>query len=186
MVSVQRHYTWCYACTHTGQVYRRAIGPHAVRIALLKILYEPCICIVPVSLLNSVVFQEWPSDYMEGQTSIKSLAERNLREIASALDEFEKSTSEEYWRLLVDQLPRGSFQRWEVERFAAAALQDHSPSLLLLEVVQQRQLVSTIEDLVIALERIGCHRAVNALTLKCEAMCMHSTPDNNNLKGRKY
>ena len=106
---------------------------------------------------------------MEGQTSIKSLAEQNLRGIAAALDEFKDD--EEYWRLLVDQLPRGTFRSWEVERFAAATLQDRSPSLLLLQEVQQRQLVSTIEELVIALDRIGCHRALNVLALKCKAMC---------------
>ena len=108
---------------------------------------------------------------MEGQTSIKSLTEQNLREMASALDDFEESSREEYWRLLVNQLPRGSFQSWEVERFAAAALQDQSPSLLLLDVVQQRELVSTIEELVIALKRIGCQRAVNVLALKCKIKC---------------
>lgn len=108
---------------------------------------------------------------MEGQTSIKSLTEQSLREMASALDEFEESSREEYWRLLVDQLPRGSFQNWEVERFAAAALQDQSPSLLLLDVVQQRELVSTMEELVIVLKRIRCQRAVNVLALKCKTKC---------------
>lgn len=108
---------------------------------------------------------------MEGQTSIKSLTEQNLREMASALDEFEESSREEYWRLLVDQLPRGSFQNWEVERFAVAALQDQSPSLLLLDVVQQRELVSTMEELVIVLKRIRCQRAVNVLALKCKTKC---------------
>lgn len=111
---------------------------------------------------------------MEGQTSIKSLAEQSLRGIAAALDEFDESShSEEYWRLLIDQLPRGAFRSWEVERFAAATLQDLSPSLLLLQEVQQRQLVSTIEELVIVLDRIGCYRAVNVLSLKCKAMCTY-------------
>lgn len=111
---------------------------------------------------------------MEGQTSIKSLAEQSLRGIAAALDELDESShGEEYWRLLIDQLPRGTFRSWEVERFAAATLQDLSPSLLLLQEVQQRQLVSTIEELVIVLDRIGCYRAVNVLALKCKAMCTY-------------
>lgn len=104
---------------------------------------------------------------MAGQTSIKSLAEQNLRRLAVALD-VESPNDEEYWRLLVDQLPRGSYQSWEVEKFAAATLQDHSPSLLLMENVRQRQLVPTVEELVIVLTRIGCQRAVDVLALKCE------------------
>ena len=129
--------------------------------------YIICILCIFTTSLNSIPgVIKWPS--MAGQTSIKSLAEQNLRRLAVALDAVAPN-GEEYWRLLVDQLPRGSYQTWEVEKkFAAATLQDGSPSLLLLENVQQRELVPTVEDLVIVLTRIECQRALNVLALKCE------------------
>ena len=128
--------------------------------------YIICILCIFTTSLNSIPgVIKWPS--MAGKTSIKSLAEQNLHRLAVALDAVAPN-GEEYWRLLVDQLPRGSYQSWEVEKFAAATLQDRSPSLLLLENVQQHELVPTVEDLVIVLTRIKCQRALNVLALKCE------------------
>ena len=104
---------------------------------------------------------------MAGQISIKSLAEQQLHRLAVALDA-ESPNGEEYWRLLVAALPHGSYQSWEMEKFAAATLQDHSPSFLLLEDVQQRELVPTVEELVTVLMKIACQRAVNLLAQKCK------------------
>ena len=103
----------------------------------------------------------------ELQGNLNSLSDRNLRDLAATLDEVSPNGNE-YWRLLIDQLPVGMYKGYEVERIAAESLRDRSPALRILQDIQRRNTLNSLLQLDSILNRINCQRARNLFKKKSE------------------
>ena len=98
---------------------------------------------------------------------MRSIPVDKLRELSRYLDEFPTlmpgDGDVEYWRLLIQQLPRRMYSKAQVEEFARELeTPSGSPSLRLLYDMREKGV--TLEQFKVHLETIRCHKALNIFT----------------------
>lgn len=106
---------------------------------------------------------------------MKSITPEILRELARYLDEFPSAlptaNDQEFWRLLIQQLPRRMYSKDRIEEFARELQSaSGSPSLSLLYDLRAKGV--TLEHFIKCLRDIRCYKALNVFMTTSKNVCI--------------